>query len=107
MPQFKARPAKVLEKKPFIPTKAERPVVEVKNFMLNTNKRAKEREEFEQKLKERELIVEETKKQVKHVNNAEFSFILQSYNTLRVLMLFMIPNIFANRKENYYKCTPK
>lgn len=64
MPQFKARPAKVLEKKPFIPIKLERPVVEVKNFTLNTNKRAKEREEFEKKQKEREATIEETKKQV-------------------------------------------
>ncbi|KAJ8922403.1 hypothetical protein NQ315_004348 [Exocentrus adspersus] len=50
---FKARPATVLHKKPFEPKK-ERFLTEIDEFELNTEKRAAEREIFEQYKKEKE-----------------------------------------------------
>lgn len=54
VPTFKAKPPTVLYKKPFEPKKPERPLVEITDFQLYTDRRAKERDEFEQKKKERE-----------------------------------------------------
>lgn len=55
---FKAKPAKVLNMKPFEPKKEER-VLEVAEFRLNTDSRAKEREAFQSKLKEKEHLLHE------------------------------------------------
>ncbi|XP_018576974.1 targeting protein for Xklp2 homolog [Anoplophora glabripennis] len=52
--QFRARPATILKKKPFIPRKEERQLIEISEFQLNTERRVKEREEFEQSKKEKE-----------------------------------------------------
>ncbi|PSN57200.1 Glycine--tRNA ligase [Blattella germanica] len=51
MAQFKARPATVILKKPFELKKSDRPLTDITAVELNTEKRAKEREEFEMKLK--------------------------------------------------------
>ncbi|KAJ8959286.1 hypothetical protein NQ318_021971 [Aromia moschata] len=58
--QFKARPATVLYKKPFEPKK-ERHLIEISEFQLNTELRAKEREEFEQFKKEKEERIAQVK----------------------------------------------
>lgn len=62
-PQFKARPSTVVHKKPFVPKKVEHPII-VENFLLSTEQRAKEREEFDKKLKEKESQLELMKKEV-------------------------------------------
>lgn len=60
---FKARPATVVHKKPFIPKKEDRPLLEINEFNLNTNQRAKEREEFDRKIKEQEEKIDHMKKE--------------------------------------------
>lgn len=52
--QFKAKPATVLYKKPFEPKKEDRLLTEISEFKLNTDQRAKEREDFDLHLKEKE-----------------------------------------------------
>lgn len=61
--QFKARPATVLNKKPFIPVLGARPVVREYKIELNTQKRAKDRAEFDRQLKQREEYL----LQLKHI----------------------------------------
>ena len=63
--QFKANPAKVLEKQPFIPEKADKPLTELSNFELHSDKRARERETYEQRRKHKEAELESQKRQVK------------------------------------------
>ncbi|XP_050539464.1 uncharacterized protein LOC126904460 isoform X2 [Daktulosphaira vitifoliae] len=58
---FKARPATVLKKKPFVP-KHEKKYTEPKNVQLNTERRAKEWMVFEQELKEKFSHYEEMAK---------------------------------------------
>lgn len=64
LPTFKARPATVLYKKPFEPKLGPKPLTEITEFQLNTDKRAKEREAFEEDMKKREERIEQFKKQV-------------------------------------------
>ncbi|CAH1179910.1 unnamed protein product [Phaedon cochleariae] len=52
--QFKARPATVLVKEPFIPKKMDKPLTEIQKFNLNTEIRAKNREVFDHIVKEKE-----------------------------------------------------
>ncbi|KAB0795097.1 hypothetical protein PPYR_11936 [Photinus pyralis] len=73
-PIFKAKPAKVLNMKPFEPKKEERLVLEVAEFRLNTDLRAKEREAFQSKLKEKEHLLHEyikRKEEENHQKEAE------------------------------------
>ncbi|CAH0545697.1 unnamed protein product [Brassicogethes aeneus] len=56
-PSFKARPPTVLYKKPFVPKKEETQIV-VSEFHLYSEIRAKEREEFDRKSKEKEQQTE-------------------------------------------------
>lgn len=67
---FKARPATVLKKKPFVP-KHERKYTEPKNINLNTERRAKEWMVFEQEIKEKFSYYEEM---AKIVSNPLFYF---------------------------------
>lgn len=60
---FKARPATVLRKKPFMP-KHEKKYTEPKNICLNTEKRAQEWMIFEQEIKEKFSFYEEASKKV-------------------------------------------
>ncbi|XP_018897899.1 uncharacterized protein [Bemisia tabaci] len=55
---FKAQPPTVLQKDPFIPKKADRPLLEIPDFELKTERRAREREQFEITMKEREAQME-------------------------------------------------
>lgn len=61
---FKAKPAKVLQMKPFEPKKGEH-VIEFAEFSLSTETRAKERALFEQKKKEKQEELAQILKQVK------------------------------------------
>lgn len=61
---FKARPPTVLYKKPFEPKTESKPLTEITEFHLNTDKRAKKRESFEEYLKRKEERKEQIKKEV-------------------------------------------
>ncbi|GJQ76930.1 hypothetical protein Trydic_g15128 [Trypoxylus dichotomus] len=50
---FKAKPPTVLYQKPFQPKKPERPLVEVTEFCLNTERRAKNRQEYDKRVQEK------------------------------------------------------
>ena len=62
--QFKARPADVIHKKPFEPKKSERPLTDITTVELNTERRAKEREEFDTLLKAEHAKLEELRRLV-------------------------------------------
>ena len=62
--QFRARPADVIHKKPFEPKKSERPLTDITTVKLNTERRAKEREEFDTMLKAEHAKLEELIRQV-------------------------------------------
>lgn len=61
--KFKARPASVVHKKPFVPKKPDHQLT-ICEFSLSTEKRAKEREEFDKLVKERENEIEKMKQLV-------------------------------------------
>ncbi|CAH1780160.1 unnamed protein product [Owenia fusiformis] len=52
--EFKANPAKVTQCKPFVPMKSTKPLTELNEFDLNTERRAGQREEYEIHKKERD-----------------------------------------------------
>ncbi|XP_069698789.1 targeting protein for Xklp2-like isoform X2 [Periplaneta americana] len=60
--QFKARPATVVKLKPFEPKKSDRPLTDITSVELNTERRAKEREEFDMKVKMEQEEVEEMRR---------------------------------------------
>ena len=62
--QFKARPADVLRKEPFQPKPSEKPLSEISNFELHSDRRAEEREAYEMHKKQREAELEGMKRQV-------------------------------------------
>lgn len=66
---FKARPATVLQKKPFVPILKPRPLIEVQQFQLTLDERIKKREEFEQKMKEKEDIKQQMLQKVTKLNS--------------------------------------
>lgn len=61
--KFEARPANVLYKEPFKPVRHEIHIIKSKPFQLTTEKRAAEREMFEQHLKDKEKEMEHIKEQ--------------------------------------------
>lgn len=63
-PVFKARPPTVLYVKPFEPKLHDRPLIEITEFHLNTDKRAQERKAFEEDLKKKQERVEKQLKEV-------------------------------------------
>jgi len=63
---FKARPATVLKKKPFVP-KHEKRYTEPKNIRLNTERRAKEWMVFEQEMKEKFSHYEQLSRKVNDI----------------------------------------
>ncbi|XP_077982460.1 targeting protein for Xklp2 homolog [Glandiceps talaboti] len=58
---FKARPTKVLYEEPFIPVTGQRPLTDMAPFQLNTDKRAHQREDFENFKKKKECDLAEEK----------------------------------------------
>nr|CAD7267398.1 unnamed protein product [Timema shepardi] len=66
---FRARPAKVLNQKPFVPKPADRsPLIPV-DLVLNTETRSKIREEFNQYLKERDEHIEQLRAEVSRLKH--------------------------------------
>jgi targeting protein for Xklp2 len=62
--QFKARPAVVIHKKAFEPKKSNRPLTDITEIELNTEKRAKERKEFDTKIKLEQMELEQLRQLV-------------------------------------------
>jgi hypothetical protein len=62
--QFKARPAAVIYKRPFEPKKSVRPLTDITTVELNTERRAKEREEFDARIKLEQAELEELRREV-------------------------------------------
>jgi hypothetical protein len=62
--KFKASAPRVLEQKPFVPQKVLKPLTEFSNFTHHLDLRARERDTFEQKKKQREAEIEANKRQV-------------------------------------------
>ncbi|XP_033755054.1 LOW QUALITY PROTEIN: targeting protein for Xklp2 homolog [Pecten maximus] len=60
---FKATSSDVLIKKPFIPAKSLKPLTDVNDFELNTDKRSKTREAYDQRRKAQEAEAEALKRQ--------------------------------------------
>ncbi|BES89464.1 Hypothetical protein NTJ_02271 [Nesidiocoris tenuis] len=60
---FKAKPPTVLFKSPFKVKKANIPLTEVTDFVLNTERRAKEREEYDRRIEEQRMAEEMARKQ--------------------------------------------
>ena len=58
------RPASILDRQPFIPKPSDKPLSEVSNFELHSDRRAREREQFDLQQKQREAELESSKKQV-------------------------------------------
>ena len=61
---FKARPAAVLERAPFVPLPSDKPLCEIDNVQLHSDRRAEEREVYEMGKKHREAEQEGLKRQV-------------------------------------------
>ena len=68
---FKASDPKVLTKAPFEPKPSEKPLSEVGNFMLHSERRAREREEFDVMLKKREAEMEGAKRELENRKRRE------------------------------------
>jgi len=61
--QFKASEPKVLEKTPFVPRPSDKPLSEIANIVLHSDRRAEERVAFDLKLKQREVDLEGAKRE--------------------------------------------
>ncbi|XP_052060754.1 targeting protein for Xklp2 homolog isoform X2 [Mytilus californianus] len=69
--QFKARPPEVLRKEPFIPEKSTKPLTDISEFSLNTEKRAYDREGFEMHKKSKEAEIEAVKRRIEKEKEEE------------------------------------
>eukprot|EP00090_Calanus_glacialis_P044282 TRINITY_DN7885_c0_g1_i1.p1 TRINITY_DN7885_c0_g1~~TRINITY_DN7885_c0_g1_i1.p1 ORF type:complete len:750 (-),score=309.01 TRINITY_DN7885_c0_g1_i1:165-2360(-) len=61
--QFKATDSKVLDKAPFMPKPSDKPLSEISNFVLHSDRRAEEREAFDLKVKQKEVDMEGAKRE--------------------------------------------
>lgn len=61
--KFQARTDTAVHKQPFMPEKSKKPLTDISGFALNTDKRAEERKEYDQYLKQREAEMLAAKKQ--------------------------------------------
>eukprot|EP00095_Tigriopus_kingsejongensis_P000916 maker-scaffold186_size273091-snap-gene-1.36 protein:Tk00916 transcript:maker-scaffold186_size273091-snap-gene-1.36-mRNA-1 annotation:"targeting protein for xklp2 isoform x3" len=68
---FKARPAKVLQQEPFRPEHHEKPMIEISNFELHSDRRARDREAFELQKKRNEADLESMKRQLEERRRLE------------------------------------
>ena len=88
---FKARDPHVLNKEPFIPKASEKPLSEIDNFELHSDRRAAEREQYERMKKQKEAELEGMKRQVSLVAAVcDFianKFFLYSYLCIRFFLL--------------------
>nr|XP_054748957.1 targeting protein for Xklp2 homolog [Lytechinus pictus] len=68
---FKAKPADVVYNEPFVPQKSNKPLIEINPFNLNTDRRAVEREEFEEWKLKKELQDRESRYQQEKLKEEE------------------------------------
>lgn len=61
--EFHAQPNRIKDKKPFLPARSTKPLTEVSDFELNSDRRAVQREEFELRKKVREVELEGQRRQ--------------------------------------------
>ena len=61
--EFKATEATVLEKAPFVPKPSDKPLSEISNIVLHSDRRAEEREAFDLKVKQKEVDMEGAKRE--------------------------------------------
>jgi len=61
--EFKASEPKVLDKAPFVPKPSDKPLSEISNFVLHSDRRAEEREAFDLKVKQKEVDMEGAKRE--------------------------------------------
>lgn len=69
--QFKAKAADVLRNKPFIPEKSSKPLTDISEFSLNTERRAVVREDFEMHKKAKEAEFEAVKRRIEKEKEEE------------------------------------
>lgn len=79
--KFKARPAIVLHKEPFQPHPSDKPLSDIMNFELHSDRRAVEREAYERQKKQREADLDAMKRQVDRVINVDGSNEIYVYCT--------------------------
>ena len=72
MAEFKARPATVILKKPFEPKKSDRPLTDITAKSLNTEKRAKEREQFDLKVQMEQAELDELRRLVSNFSKLHY-----------------------------------
>ncbi|KAK9500417.1 hypothetical protein O3M35_001688 [Rhynocoris fuscipes] len=99
-PGFKAKFPSVLYKDPFIPQKPERPVLQPAKFELNTEKRARDRQEFEKELKLKEERWEEEKKQVMALLEQQEKEELAELRKKLVHKAQPVPSFISKNNEN-------
>nr|CAD7443202.1 unnamed protein product [Timema bartmani] len=110
---FRARPAKVLNQEPFVPKPADRrPLIPV-DLVLNTENRAKVREEFNQYLKERDdhieqLRAEERAKQEEREKREaeEMKQVAESFKA-RPIPKYKVLNVRASSVPLTKPCSPR
>jgi len=68
---FRATEAKVLEKVPFAPKPSEKPLSEISNFVLHSDRRAEEREAFDLKIKQKEADLAGAKRELEERRERE------------------------------------
>ena len=73
---FRAAPASVLEKEPFLPAKSEKPLAEVSNFELHSDRRAREREAYEAERMQKEAELEARKLEVSENEISSICFLV-------------------------------
>jgi len=61
--QFKASEPTVLDRAPFMPKPSDKPLSEISNFVLHSDRRAEEREAFDLKVKQKEVDMEGAKRE--------------------------------------------
>jgi hypothetical protein len=85
--QFKAQPATVIHKKPFEPKKSDCPLTDITAVELNTERRAKEREEFNAKIRLEQAELEELRRMVcVNILCAAFKLLLRSVMLISVII---------------------
>ncbi|XP_033119741.1 targeting protein for Xklp2 homolog [Anneissia japonica] len=65
---FHAKEANVLYRKPFIPQKSDKPLTEISDFMLNSEKRAEQRQQYETQKRMREIEITLEKAELERQN---------------------------------------
>jgi hypothetical protein len=95
--QFKARPAVVLHKKPFEPKKSSHPFTDITAIELNTERRAKEREEFDTKIKLEQAELEELRRLVCINNLIKQNYTIKIHSHISATCLLSSMSVSAKK----------